>query len=422
MSISEMIESLKKQKITMGEPWKLPNASGFLIPLIIDSSITERNYILLQEVEDKVEFRDSGGISGVDAKNNTGKNVYIRKGTMLKGTGTQSRAPITSYVLTPEKTYKRIPVNCIHQSHGINSGSSFKAMGVAPIEVYTALGEQSSTWASISEYSSKLRAAMPSINIREDNLVGVEDTIQENDNIVDALKNIPGDHVNQIGVAVFDFKGVVAIELFNHPDSCKTFSESIIRSYRGVLTEETGELIEIRTDKAATVLKKYLDSLSSLKRTVLNENKISKVWDLRDRIVEGELTEVEGVEIHLTLNRISDKPKPTLNYNQRLRPITLKEDIQEIREAALQLDVNQEEFVQKRGGYNILAQLAQTPQRFSELLEKVDVSRGTLASRIREAEEIGLIEKGIRKSNGSPSYTLTEEGEKTKQEVDKKAK
>ena len=52
----------------------------------------------------------------------------------------------------------------------------------------------------------------------------------------------------------------------------------------------------------------------------------------------------------------------------------------------------------------------------------VDVSRGTLASRIKEAEEIGLIEKGIRKSNGSPAYALTEEGEKTKQQGDKKAK
>ena len=79
-------------------------------------------------------------------------------------------------------------------------------------------------------------------------------------------------------------------------------------------------------------------------------------------------------------------------------------------------------FIQKRGGYSVLSELAQTPQRFKDLLDRVDVSRGTLASRIKEAEGIGLIEKGIRKSNGSPAYTLTEEGEKTKEQGDKKAK
>jgi DNA-binding HxlR family transcriptional regulator len=81
-----------------------------------------------------------------------------------------------------------------------------------------------------------------------------------------------------------------------------------------------------------------------------------------------------------------------------------------------------EQFIQKRGGYNILNELSQTPQRFKDLLERVNISRGTLASRIREAETMGLIEKGIRKSNGSPAYTLTEEGEKTKKQGDKKSK
>ena len=68
------------------------------------------------------------------------------------------------------------------------------------------------------------------------------------------------------------------------------------------------------------------------------------------------------------------------------------------------------------------AHLEAARARFKDLLERVDVSRGTLASRIKEAEGIGLIEKGIRKSNGSPAYTLTEEGEKTKEQGDKKAK
>ena len=427
MSMSETIQSLKKQKITLGEPWKLPKTSGFLIPLLSQPPHPERNYILLQEAENQVDFRDTGGISGVDAVNKTGKNVYIRKGTMLKGTGTQSRAPVTSYVLTPDKNYIRIPVNCIHQSHGISRGSKFKATGVAPMEIYSSLGEQSSTWASISEYTSKIQAKMSDGGrsaVRHDNLVGVESIIQsEEDVIVDALKTIPGDHVHQIGVVVFDLKGVVAVELFDSPCSWKAFSQSIIRSYREVLTEEAGDLIEVRTDRAKEVFLRYLENLGDLKQTLLTENTVSKVWDLRDRAIEGELTEIEGREVHLVLNRVSDKPKTGPIIDQQLRIFGVEELVEENLEQVQRVsEVESNRFIQKRGGYSVLSELAQAPQRFKDLLDRVDVSRGTLASRIKEAEGIGLIEKGIRKSNGSPAYTLTEEGEKTKEQGDKKAK
>jgi DNA-binding HxlR family transcriptional regulator len=421
MLVSEMILSLKNQEIALGEPWKLPKASGFLIPLLKNPPHRERNYVLLQEIEDHVDFRDSGGISGVDALNRTGKNVYIRKGTMLQGTGTQSRAPVTSIVLTPDKNYKRIPVNCIHQSQGISTGSKFRATGVTPMEVYSSLGEQSRTWASISEYTSKIQAQMSDLraSVRPDNLVGFESEIQD-DVVVDALKNIPGDHLNQVGVVVFDLNGVVALELFNNPDSWRGFSKTIIRSYRQTLTEEAGDLIEVKTDRAKQVFARYLERLD-LERTLVAENTVSKVWALKDAIVEGELTLVEGLEIHLTLNRATSKPRTIPLREQQIRFMRVEQSAPEPIRTQEKPDTSRQ-FIQKRGGYNILSELSQAPQRFTELLEKVDVSRGTLATRIREAEEIGLVEKGIRKTNGSPAYTLTEEGEKTKLTGDKKTK
>jgi DNA-binding HxlR family transcriptional regulator len=426
MLMSELILSLKKQKISLGEPWKLPKASGFLIPLLKHPPNSTRNYVLLQEVENQVDFRDSGGISGVDALNKSGKNVYIRKGTMLKGGGTQSRAPTSSFVLPPDMNYKRIPVNCIHQSHGISRGSKFKAVGVTPMEVYSSLGEQSSTWASISRYTSKVQSRMSNQRptIRPDNLVGVESKeYAVEDVVVDALKNIPGDHVYQVGVAVFNIKGIVAVELFNHPDSWKAFSQSIIRSYRHILLEEAGDLIEIRTDKAKEVFARYLEKLDALKRTLVTENKVSKVWALRDTGIEGELTVIDGEEIHLLLNRIKDKPRAVPIRGRQMRFINIEEPIPPSRPQIQPIKEDASvQFIQKRGGYNILSELSQAPKRFKDLLDKVNVSRGTLASRIREAEEIGLIEKGIRKSNGSPAYTLTEVGEKTKKQGDKKAR
>ena len=70
----------------------------------------------------------------------------------------------------------------------------------------------------------------------------------------------------------------------------------------------------------------------------------------------------------------------------------------------------------------LLESLSEMPQRTSELLESVDVSRGTLASRVKEAENLGLVEKGIRKQNSHPAYILTEDGEKVKKKSEEKAK
>ena len=295
------------------------------------------------------------------------------------------------------------------------------------MEIYSSLGEQSSTWASISKYTSKIQAKMSEGGrsaVRHDNLVGVESIIQSQDDVVvDALKNVPGDHVRQIGVVVFDLKGVVAVELFNSPGSWKAFSQSIIRSYREVLTEEAGDLIEVRTDKAKEVFMRYLDNLGDLKRTLLTENTVSKVWDLRDNAIEGELTEIEGQEVHLVLNRVSEKPKVAPIQEQQIGFLGVEELVEEnLGQDQRVRDIESTRYIQKRGNYSVLSELAQAPHLFKDLLDKVDVSGGTLASRIKEAEGIGLIEKGIRKSNGSPAYTLTEEGEKTKEQGDKKAK
>ena len=153
----EMVQHLLEEKYKIGNPWKLPKGAGFILPLLMDPPSSERNYVLLQEVEDQVSFRDSGGISRVDALNSSGKNVFVRKGTMFSGKGTQSRSPVAGVVLAPGKEFVTIPVNCIHQSHYISSGARFKAEGVTPHSVYQALGEQRETWDKVAKYSRKMR-------------------------------------------------------------------------------------------------------------------------------------------------------------------------------------------------------------------------------------------------------------------------
>ena len=90
-----MIDRLLKDEYISGEPWKLPKAAGFLVPIIGRPPYGERGYILLSEAGDRVEFRDTGSISAVEVRNRSGGNVFIRKGTMLQGKDTQSRSPVS---------------------------------------------------------------------------------------------------------------------------------------------------------------------------------------------------------------------------------------------------------------------------------------------------------------------------------------
>jgi DNA-binding MarR family transcriptional regulator len=431
-----MIQHLVEGKYRLGDPWKLPKGAGFVLPLLVDPPFEERNYVLLQEVGSQVEFRDSGGISGVDALNSSGKNVFVRKGTMFSGKGTQSRSPVSGVVLVPGKEFVTISVNCIHQSHYISSGAAFKAEGITPHSVYQALGDQSETWSSVSGYARKMRgnvsrmiggsASSPELEaldvVPEDNLVDMSRAVEQmKDTVEVALTSIPGDHVNQVGIAVFNLDGVVGVELFDHPDSWKAFSESITRSYSEVLLEEVGELYEIRMDRAGSVLMSFLEKVEASERTLLSENTVSKIWSLKGKGVDGELAEVEGKEIHLVLAKV-EKDR---GMNSGPRGIVHSEaQVESSEPESLQglgpVEKRYDAYLSKRGGYNILNKLSDGAQRFGELLGTVKASRGTLATRLREGEDMGLVQKAIRKENGSPAYTLTEEGKKAKKEGDSK--
>jgi DNA-binding HxlR family transcriptional regulator len=438
MTQVEMIRSLLEGRYKLGEPWKLPRGAGFVLPLLGEPQFPERNYVLLQEVEDQVEFKDSGGISGVDALNKSGKIVYVRKGTLLTGEGTQSRSPVFSVVLLPEKEFVEIPVNCIHASHGISFGASFKPKGVAPVSVYQSLGMQSETWQSIEDYTGKMkrsmlgagRAAPPEAeamrSIAEDDLVSVSEAVTRlQAKIDDVLSKIPGDHVDQVGVAVFDLDGVVGVEFFDHSDSWRAFSESILRSYGEVLTKEVGELYDIRMDRAAPVLMAFLERVTTANMSVVSENRISNVSALTGDDVTGELTYIEGREVHIALARLDDEGGGGSARVVASVPHPVSEALNELASKSKpegeSLPVESlDGFLSKRGGYSILDQLSDRAQRFGELVRSVSVSRGTLATRLREAEDEGLIQRAIRKENGSPAYALTEKGEEVKKKGEDK--
>ena len=421
-----VIESVRRilEEYEIGEPWKLSKGAGFVVPILGRSPFPDRNYVLLQEVLDKVSFKDTGGIGGVNVKNGSGSNVFLRKGTMLKGVGTQSRSPVAGVVLEPIKEMIKVPVNCIHASHGIRAGAAFTAMGVTPHRVYSDLGRQSETWASISDYSVRSRAGVmraggmgPGVmaSMSRDNLVNIEESVGKfREDVDELLKQIPGDHVDQVGVAVFDLKGVVGVEVFDHPDSWHAFSKSIIRSYSEVLTEEVADLYEIKMDRADSVLRDFLKKASDADRNLVTSNKVSKVWALTSEGVDGELAEVEGREIHLVLSRSAERRQP--QTPQRSFAGIFSEREARIAAPIFTTRMHSPDWYRRQGSADLLQSLADDSLRFKELLDSVNVSRGTLSSRIREAKDMGLIHKTIRPDNGYTVWSLTALGkEESKQ-------
>lgn len=417
------VESIRRilEDYEIGEPWKLSKGAGFVVPILGMPPFPDRNYVLLQEVLDRVSFKDSGGIGGVDVKNDSGRSVFVRKGTMLKGMGTQSRSPVSGVVLEPEEEMIRIPVNCIHASHGISGGAGFMAGGLTPHSVYQSLGRQHDTWANISDYSARAsagimraggRSASVMASLGSDALVDVEESVGKfRDEVDDLLKQIPGDHVNQLGVAVFDLKGVLGIEVFDHPDSWHAFSKSIIRSYSEVLTEEIADLYEIKMDRADSILRGFLRRTCEAERELVTSNKVSKVWALSAEGVDGELTEVEGREIHLVLSKSAERgrsqtPQRIFTGIPRERQERRTETYANEGTPIFTTMMHPPDWYRRQGSMDLLQRLDEKPSRFTELLSNMDVSRGTLSSRIREASDMGLIHKTTRE-NGYTAWDLT---------------
>jgi len=437
MSEQVLVNRLLNEEYTVGEPWKLPKGTGFVLPILGAPPFPERSYVLLQEVKDKVTFTDSGSITRVDVTNRSGSIVYVRKGVVLKA-GSQPRSPISGCVLEPIVETVPLAVNCIHASRGINAGDIFNVRGLTPHSIYMALGDQSKTWSDASAWSRKTRAGgsgssiryaqqerfgMPSLSaslsaLRDDNIADALDMIEEvKGTVEDVLANIPGDHVNQVGIAIFDLRGVVAVETFDHPDSWRAFSDSITRSYAEILTEES-DLYEVKTDKAASALISFLRKVAGAAKNLVTSNSVSNVFSLIGEKFSGEIVEVHGKEIHMTLARDErplrkvGPPAGSLRTSLGQMRGTTNISLTMVSQPYGPDDITSiSNWLRKKGSEDILKRIEEGgPQRFTDLNQaELNISKSTLSSRLREAQNLGLIGH-ISRKNGTPAYGLTPEG------------
>jgi len=137
----------------LGDPWKYSDTALAVVVPIIREQAPERPYTTMYEVLKQMGIKDSGHVSGVEIQNKTGKAVFVRAGTIFTG-ATQNRAAENSTVVQPGKT--EIPVRCVHQTHGIQTGSEMKYGDIAPMNVtmnLIARAGQGAVWNSVRQYT-----------------------------------------------------------------------------------------------------------------------------------------------------------------------------------------------------------------------------------------------------------------------------
>ncbi len=296
------------------EPWRLTNKSlAIVVPIVLpEGKSAPREYVVLEEVKNKVRIRDTGSIDRATIRANVGKSVFVRGGTMLKGK-TQERVTQYSTVIAPRKTEK-LEILCIHASKGIRSGASFISAGLIPLSLHDkglSARNQGVAWRAFSGYHDSV-CRFELRNVPRDDLLRTVKTVERfSKDLKEILKNIPN-YINQVGTVILDVDGVVGFEMYDHPDSWSAFAESITRSFAEVLArEDKAEIFKPDMKRIKPLILSFIKELENLKEEeVFNQND-AKTKIVKNKGYVGECTTLSGKTIHLLITRREkDEPRP----------------------------------------------------------------------------------------------------------------
>ena len=448
MKVPEIVE------IELGEPWKLrENGAAIAIPLLLRKGAQrERSYRLISEVEDQVRLIDSGRIDRLQILNGSEEAVFIRKGSIVKG-DTQTRAVTISVAVAP-KSKSTAEIKCVYASKGIRGGTNFHFSDkLAPREVEESLrASQGETWSKVNEYTSNTLNRLVEFNLAQSavnfsdihSLVGTDDLegyLGTQENIIDeAMKNIPADHMRQVGLVVVDINGISGLELFDHPDSWRALSKSVTRNYAEILAQMTSDIFDINLEKAKLRVEEYLKALHRFEGAKAYSEGIYTTYEFSDENIAGEFTTTDGTLIHILATRREKKnpqqleSNPQFNVIQRILSRTydprLNDEKTSHRGAFNINEVNPNnpqapsqanpaatvDYLTKKRGYETIMALKEGPQSFNELQRNTGMSTATVTKAVREAESLHLIQRSYRADRGSTVYELTDSGKALKPE------
>jgi len=352
-SLVLVCELVEGERYEFGESWQLTSESLSAVVPILRRFDRDRNYLVIHEISgDNISITDSGRINRVNITlRRVKKPVFVRAGTIFKGQGTQSRTNSVGVVLEPSLE-SVVDVFCVHATHGISSHSVFSPMSsVAPRKVEdvltSPLKNQTEVWkaAGVRGFRSRttrcpqcgsssllqsyeaetvcmrcgnviaptlgrgsterMRIGGFSDGFARDNLVAnLDEMTRFNEKVEEMLSKIPADLDNQVGIVMIDSRGLLGLEMFDHPDSWRAFSRSIVRNYADILAKErTGEgLFDLRTERIPEAIKKFLEEAERLSETLVFKNRVSETRMLSGELL-GEYTTIGSDTIHLILKR-----------------------------------------------------------------------------------------------------------------------
>jgi DNA-binding HxlR family transcriptional regulator len=409
--MKDLLSNLKKEVYVFKDPWRASNRSLTFVVPIVATKPQERNYVVLEEVKDRVKIVDTGGIHQVRIEGDENRPTFMRGGTMLKG-ATQERATQFGIVVIPTKS-EPIPVHCIHASRGIMPGAAFQASGMSPRKVYSTMlsdRNQSRTWSEVSRYSDTIRSSlrMDEFSFRnfappDDLAANVEAMQKFRTELKEILKSIP-DYVSQVGTVIIDPDGIVGLEMYDHPDSWKAYSESIMRSFSDELAREDKTGI-FKPDMTAVIplIHKFLEEVEKTKQEeeVFKQNNAETVI-IRIKECVGEYTILNGKTIHLLITRRNQPQEPMTDFASRFRPIERPRPTDQSPTHRL---LNWGKRKTQRGN-QVMTQLEDQPQTWTSLRSSVPMSKATLSNRLKEMQRSGVVEKR-KGGNGVVRYGLT---------------
>jgi len=404
--MKDLLSNLAKGAYEFRDPWRATDKSLTVVVPIVAAKKGIRDYVVLEEVKDKVRIVDTGGINQACIEGDVNSPTFVRGGTMLKGL-TQERAIQFGIVVIPSKS-EQIPVHCIHASRGIRPGAMFQVGGMSPRRVYSTIlsdRNQTRTWSEVQSFAMSQRSRIEAAGqfnarVSSDDLVAAVESSQDfTRNLNEILKHVP-DYVNQVGVAIIDPEGIAGFEMYDHQDSWKAFSESIIRSYGEELSrhDKTGIFKPDMTVAASTV-RSFLEEIENAQQEEVFNKKNSRTVLLKMRDYVGEYTSVNRRTIHLLVTRRNSPMAPVERLDVPLRRSV------ETAQSPIERLVNWGRRKMKKGA-PVLNELREQPRTWTDLRSEVSMSKATLSSRLKDLQLHDMVEKRKDK-NGVTRYSLT---------------
>jgi ARG/rhodanese/phosphatase superfamily protein len=361
VTLANVFEALIKSEVgySFGKPKRVDEKSLTCVLPILRQSEEKRTYITFPET-DKVLVFDTGSIQEMEADNQTDSHVFMRSGTLFRGS-TQERALQRSAILFPHKK-ARMAVRCVHASRGIRSGTNVKYGGVSPLSFdqknYNAgyaPKSQAEYWANVQSTTADF-CKMSGETMHEPDMASLEEPMARHatsqqvksriarkgysgphyggvnaggsisapptkmDDLASAMDSFSSrfDEVlskikiddHQAGLALITDTGVQTVECFDHQDSWRALHESAVKRMGAELVKEDPESVfEFKPEHAHKAVTKVL-ALPFERNEIWHHRKENGDGDVvisglsyRNEYV-GEAVELNGQLIHLVILKV----------------------------------------------------------------------------------------------------------------------